>query len=123
MFYLAQHGVSMSFFKSLILAIFATLFLTYVLGSSFIEMLDIDVYMGNELIEPLKAISISAIVVVLLVLLALAIVLSVFGSIIFIVMLVLGGFAMVMIGVFWPILLIAGIIWLVTKQPKKVQYN
>ncbi|MEW6989110.1 hypothetical protein AADZ91_00360 [Colwelliaceae bacterium 6441] len=113
----------MSFFKSLILAIFATLFLTYVLGSSFIEMLDIDVYMGNELIEPLKAISISAIVVVLLVLLALAIVLSVFGSIIFIVMLVLGGFAMVMIGVFWPILLIAGIIWLVTKQPKKVQYN
>jgi hypothetical protein len=113
----------MSFFKSLILAIFATLFLTYVLGSSFIEMLDIDVYMGDELIEPLKAISISAVVVVLLVLLALAIVLSVFGSLIFIAMLVVGGFAMVMIGVFWPILLIAGIIWLITRDKKAVQYQ
>ena len=113
----------MSFFKSLILAIFATLFLTYVLGSSFIEMLDIDVYMGDELIEPLKAISISAVVVVCLVLLALAIVLSVFGSLIFIAMLILGGFAMVMIGVFWPILLIAGIIWLITRDKKAVQYQ
>lgn len=113
----------MSFFKSLILAIFATLFLTYVLGSSFIEMLDIDVYMGDELIEPLKAISISAVVVVLLVLLALAIVLSVFGSLIFIAMLILGGFAMVMIGVFWPILLIAGIIRLITRDKKAVQYQ
>jgi hypothetical protein len=113
----------MSFFKSLILAIFATLFLTYVLGTSFIEMLDIDVYMGDELIEPLKAISISALVVVLLVLLALAIVLSVFGSLIFIAMLVFGGFALLMIGVFWPIFLIAGIIWLITRDKKKVQYQ
>jgi hypothetical protein len=113
----------MSFFKSLLLAIFATLFLTYVLGSSFIEMLDIDVYMGNELIEPLKAISISALVIVILVLVALAIVLSVFGSLIFISMLVLGCFAMVMVGIFWPILLIAGVIWLVTRDTKKVQYR
>jgi hypothetical protein len=113
----------MSFFKSLILAIFATLFLTYVLGTSFIEMLDIDVYMGNELIEPLKAISISAVVVVILVLLALAIVLSVFGSLIFIAMLILGGFAMLMIGVFWPIFLIAGIIWLITREKKSEQYQ
>ncbi len=113
----------MSFFKSLLLAIFATLFLTYVLGVSFIEMLDIDVYMDDQLIEPLKAISISAVVVVLLVLAALAIVLSVFGSIIFISFLVLGSLAMVMIGVFWPILLVAGVIWLVTKDKRKQQYS
>jgi len=68
---------------------------------------------GNELIEPLKAISISAVVVVLLVLLALAIMLSVFGSLIFIAMLVWGGFTMIMVGVFW----------LVTKDSKKVQYR
>lgn len=113
----------MSFFKSLLLAIFATLFITYVLGSSFIELLNINVYMDDEIIEPLKAISISAVVVVLLVLLALAIVLSVFGSIIFIVMLVLGAGAMVMIGVFWPILLIAGVIWLLTRSNNNTQYN
>ncbi len=113
----------MSFFKSLLLAIFATLFITYVLGSSFIELLNIDVYMDDEIIEPLKAISISAVVVVLLVLLALAIVLSVFGSIIFIVMLILGAGAMVMIGVFWPILLIAGVIWLLTRSKNNAQYS
>jgi len=113
----------MSFLKSLTLAIFATLFLTYVFGVSIMEMLDVDVYVGNELIEPLKAISISALVVVLLVVVALAIVLSVFGSIIFVTMLVLGTVAMVMIGVFWPILLIAGVIWLITRDKKSQQYQ
>jgi len=111
----------MSFFKSLLLAIIATIFLTYVMGSSLIEMLDIDVYMGEELIEPLKAISISAIVIVLLVLAALAIVLSVFGTVIFIGLLIFGGIALALIGVFWPVLLIAGLIWVLTKDKKQAQ--
>jgi dolichol kinase len=113
----------MSFFKSLLLALLATLFLTYVLGVSFIELLDVDVYMGDQLIEPLKAISISAVVVVLIVLAALAIVLSVFGSIIFITLLILGSIGMVMIGIFWPVFLIAGVIWLMTRDKKKQQYT
>ena len=96
----------MTFFKSLLLAILATLFLTYVLGTSFLEMLDIDVYMDGQLIEPLKAIGVSAVATVILVLIALAIVLSVFGSLIFIGLLVVGSIVMVAIGVFWPILLI-----------------
>ncbi|MBL4822501.1 MAG: hypothetical protein JKX90_03120 [Colwellia sp.] len=106
----------MTFFKSLLLAIFATLFLTYVLGISFLELLDIDVYMDGELIEPLKAIGVSALASVILVLIALAIVLSVFGSFIFISLLILGSVAMVAIGVFWPVLLIAVVIWLVTRN-------
>jgi len=122
LFHLAKEK-QMSFFKSLLLAIFATLFLTYVLGISLIEMLNIDVYMDERHIEPLKAISISAVVVVLLVLLALAIVLSVFGSLIFIGMLCFGAIAMVMIGVFWPVLLIGMIIWLVTRDKRKQHYN
>ncbi|MFT5815851.1 MAG: hypothetical protein ACI9VT_003627 [Psychroserpens sp.] len=108
----------MSFIKSLFLAIFATLFLTYVLGVSFIEFLDI--YMDEQVVEPLKAISFSALVVVLLVLVALAISMSVFGSLIFVVMLLLGGFAMLLVGVFWPILLVASVIWLVTRDKKPV---
>ena len=112
----------MSFFKSLCLAIFATMFLTYVLGTSLIELLDVDIYIGEQLIEPLKAISISALVVVLLVLVALAIAMSVFGSLIFIVILVLGGGAMLLIGVFWPIILIAMVIWLVTRDKRTPQY-
>lgn len=110
-------------FKSLVLAILATIFLTFVLGSSLIELLDVDVYMGNQLIEPLKAISLSAIVVVLLVIAALAIVLSVFGTIIFVGLLIFGGIALALIGVFWPVLLIAGLIWLVVRDKPSPQYN
>jgi hypothetical protein len=112
----------MTFFKSLFLAIFATMFLTYVLGVSLIELLDVDIYMGERLIEPLKAISISALVVVLLVLVALAIAMSVFGSLIFVAMLVLGGGAMLVIGVFWPIILVAVVIWLMCRDKKVAHY-
>ena len=110
----------MSFFKSLMLAIFATLFLTYVLGISFIEIFNVDLYVGEELIEPLKAISVSALVMVILVLAAFAIVLSVFGSIIFIGMMIFGALAMVMIGVFWPVFFIAIVIWLMVRDQKQV---
>ena len=106
----------MTFFKSLLLAIFATLFLTYVLGVSFLELLDINVYMDGELIEPLKAIGVSAVATVILVLIALTIVLSVFGSLIFAGLLIAGSLAMVAIGIFWPVLLIAVVIWLVTRN-------
>ncbi len=113
----------MSFFKSLLLAIFATLFLTYVLGTGFLELFDINVYMDGELIEPLKAIGASAVATVILVLIALAIVLSVFGSLIFVGLLIAGSLAMVAVGVFWPVLLIAVVIWLVTRNKSEKQYN
>ena len=113
----------MTFFKSLLLAIFATLFLTYVLGVSFLELFDINVYMDGELIEPLKAIGVSAVATVLLVLIALAIILSVFGSLIFIGLLIAGSLVMVAVGVFWPVLLIAVIIWLVTRNKNGVRDN
>ena len=106
----------MSFFKSLVLAILATIFLTFVMGTSFLQLFDINVHMNGEVVAPLTAIGVSAVATVVLVLIALAIVLSVFGSIIFIGLLVAGSLAMVAIGVFWPVFLIAGIIWLVTRK-------
>jgi len=113
----------MTFFKSLLLAIFSTLFLTYVLGASFLELFDINVYMDGELIEPLKAIGVSAVATVILVLIALAIVLSVFGSLIFVGLLIVGSLIMVAVGVFWPVLLIATIIWLMTRNHSGKQYT
>jgi len=113
----------MTFFKSLVLAIFATIFLTYVFGTSFLQLFDINVYMDGELVEPLKAIGVSALATVILVLIALAIVLSVFGSLIFIGLLIAGAIAMVAIGVFWPVFLIAGVIWLVTRNKPAKQYE
>jgi hypothetical protein len=112
----------MSFFKSLMLAILASIFLTYVFGASFLALFDVDVVIDGQLIEPIKAISASALVVVILVLVALAIVLSVFGSIIFAIMMVMGCFAMFAVGVFWPVLLIAFVIWVISRDKPNQYY-
>lgn len=111
----------MTFFKSLLLAILATLFLTYVLGVGFLELLNINVYMNGDLIEPLKAIGVSAVVIVMLLFIALAIILSVFGSLIFIGLLIIGSIIMAAVGVFWPILLLAVAIWLVSRNSDVVE--
>jgi len=113
----------MSFFKSLLLAIIATCFLTYALGISVMEIFDVDIYMDDEVVEPIKAISVSAIAVIVLVLLAAAIILSVFGSIIFIFMLTFGAIALVALGVFWPIFLIATAIWLLSRDKQDKYYQ
>jgi hypothetical protein len=112
----------MTFFKSLLLAIFVTLFLTYVLGVSFLEFFNINVTMNDELIEPLKAIGVSAVATVVLVLIALAIVFSVFGSLIFISLLIAGALIMLVVGVFWPIFLIAAVIWLMAGDKANKQH-
>ncbi len=113
----------MSFFKSLVLAIVATLFITYVLGAGLLDVFDINITVDQEVIEPLKAISISALVMVCLVLAALAIVFTVFGSIIFIGMMVFGALILGAIGIFWPILLVALAIWLVCREKPQAQYR
>lgn len=107
----------MSFFKSFVLAIIATLMLTYVFGVSFIEWFNISIYLEDEYVQPFAAISLSALVVVILVIVAIAIIVSVFGSIIFVVMLSVGAIMLLSIGIFWPILLIALLIWLCCREP------
>lgn len=106
----------MSFLKSLCLAILATVFLTFVLGISLLDIFDIDVYMDEQLVEPLKTISVSALVAVALVVAAMAIVLTVFGTIIFAGILIVGSLALVTVGVFWPIFLAAFVIWLIARD-------
>jgi len=112
----------MSFLKSLTLAILATIFLTYVFGVGMLELMNLDVMIDGEVIEPLKAIGVSALIVVLLVVIALAIVLSVFGGLIFIGLILFGSIAMVTVGVFWPILLMAVAIWLLSRNKQPRQY-
>ncbi len=112
----------MSFLKSLILAILASIFLTYVLGASFLSLFDVNVAVNGSLIEALQAMTASALVVGILVVVALAIVLSVFGSIIFAAMLILSCSVMVAIGVFWPVLLVAVVIWLISRDKQNKQY-
>ena len=112
----------MSFLKSLMLAILATIFLTYVFGVGMLELMNVHVMMDGEIIEPLKAIGVSAVVVVLLVVIALAIVLSVFGSLIFIGLVLFGSIAMVTVAIFWPILLMAVVIWAFSRNKDTKRY-
>lgn len=106
----------MSFIKSLFLAILATIFLTYVLGVGLLDLLNVDVYMDEKHVEPLKAIGVAAILAIVLVVAALAIVLTVFGSIIFVGLLIVGSIGLVAIGVFWPVILAAVVIWLLLRE-------
>ena len=111
----------MTFFKSLILAIVVTLTLTYVFGVSLLNWFDISIYLDDKHVEPLTAISVSALIAVALVVAVLAIVLSVFGTLIFTALMLFGGLLLVGVGMFWPVLLIALIIWLCTKNKPVAQ--
>jgi len=113
----------MSFIKSLILAIAATFLLTYFLGASFLEMLGIevanDISFKHELTESFKAISLSALAAIVIFAVAVTLFLGVFGTVILVAMLVIGAVLMFMLGAFWPICLLALVIWLMTRDSKR----
>jgi hypothetical protein len=117
----------MSFFKSLLLAIITTVLLTYFLGASFLEFFGIDgvtdANIKDGVLAPIQAISVSALISVLLIIAGLAVVLSVFGSIFLVMMLVFGVVVMAMIGAFWPILLVGFVIWLMVRDTSKAAYS
>lgn len=106
----------MSFFKSFLLAIIATVFLTYIFGASMVEMMNLHVMVDGEAVAPLAAIGFSALVIAIMVVVALTIALSMFGGFIFLTLLIVGGIGMLFIGVFWPVLLIAVAIWLFSRN-------
>jgi|GEM_PF-641239 len=106
----------MTFFKSLILAIIATIFLTYMFETSIVELLNVDLYINDKLIEPITDFGISAFIVALITIVTLVIVLSVFGSLFFVGILGVGAIILSLIGLIWPMVLAAFIIWLVTKN-------
>ena len=115
----------MSFFKSLLLAIVATFLLTYFLGASVLELLGLDVTndvnVKKQLAESLKAISISALLAILASIIVVTVVLGVFGAVIFAVLLVAGVVFMFLLGAFWPICLVAFVIWLMVRDSNNTE--
>lgn len=109
----------MSFFKSFLIAVAATLFLTYAFGANMIEMMNLHVMLDGEALAPITAIGFSALIVAIMAVIALTIVLSMFGSLVFIALLIVGGIGMFFVGVFWPVLLMAIVIWLFSKNSHK----
>ncbi|WP_068544252.1 hypothetical protein [Thalassotalea crassostreae] len=113
----------MTFFKSLLLAIMATILMTYILGISVIDWFNIDIYIDQDKIEPIQAISMSALAAVVMVLVALAIILSIFGALIFTVMALVATFVVFGLSVFWPVLIVALLIYACTRDKPQSQYN
>lgn len=111
----------MSFAKSLLLAIIAALLLTYVFGTGLMELLGVHIYLDDDLVSPLQAISVSALFVVLAVLVAAAIIISVFGGIIFIGVVIVCALGAAFLSVFWPILLFALVIYLLVREKPSQQ--
>lgn len=112
----------MSFLKALILAIIATLLLTYFLGASFLELLGIDVAnninVNNELMASFKTISFSALAAILAIVVIVTVLLGVFGIVFCIAMFVVGAVFAVMLGAFWPLCLLVFVIWAITRESK-----
>ena len=109
----------MTFVKSLMLAVIITLLLTYLLGASILNWLDIDIIMHNQVVESMQAISISVVITVILVVLLLALVFSIFGLMMFVAMLGAGAVFMLSLSFLWPVFLIMLVVWLVSDKPAK----
>ncbi|TKB45302.1 hypothetical protein [Thalassotalea mangrovi] len=107
----------MSFAKSLILAILATLLLTYLFGNTVFSWLDMDIVVDDHVVEPIEGIAIAALVGIILFVVGLAVFISVFGTLILVVLGALIGLAFVGLTVFWPVLLVGFIVWLLCKEP------
>ncbi|QDP00192.1 hypothetical protein [Thalassotalea sp. PS06] len=107
----------MSFTKSLLLAIIATLLLTYLFGNTVFSWLGVDIVVDDHVVEPIEGIAIAALVGVILFVVGLTIFISVFGTLILVLLAALAGLAFVGLTVFWPILLIGFIVWLLCKEP------
>lgn len=115
----------MSFLKSLLLAIIAIFILSYVFGlfsfashsfdNNAAALTHMHVVFNGEVLEPIKALGLSAVFVVLLFMLALVAVFSVFGGLFFIALFILGCVVMFTLSTFWPILMIAFAIWGISK--------
>ena len=106
----------MKFLKALTLAVFISFLLTYVFGVSLMQWFDISIYMDQQPLEPFHAISYSALLVVTIVMAVMIILLSVFGTIIFIGLLAIGGILMLLSGFIWPVFFIAFVIWVFLKD-------
>ncbi|MDN3653774.1 hypothetical protein QWY77_13595 [Thalassotalea ponticola] len=106
----------MNFFKALALAIVATVVITWALGTSLIELFNISLYVDQQVVSSWAAVSVAALVAVVVALVTAAILVSVFSLVIFLLLALFVGLAVMGLGVFWPVLLLAFIVYLLSSN-------
>lgn len=112
----------MSFFKALITAILVTLLVTYFLGSSILQFFDVNIAHSSWQ-ESIEAINVSAVFALFVLFLGSFIILTVFGTVILLVtlfFLVIFGFVL---GTFWPIILVAFVLYYLCRDKKSDDYH
>ncbi|WP_371186807.1 hypothetical protein [Thalassotalea maritima] len=106
----------MKFFKALLLAIVVSVLLTWALGISTLELLGIGDALAEQHINLLSAVSYSALAVVVIGIVLTVILVSVFGLIAFIGISVVAGLLALGVGMAWPFILVAFVIYFCTRE-------
>ncbi|KXI29532.1 hypothetical protein [Paraglaciecola hydrolytica] len=102
--------------KNLILAILIAIVLTVCVGSIATQWLDLRVQIDQQWVEPFMTILLITVVVAILVIVGFAVAVSVFGALLFALCAGLVGLFIAGLSVFWPVLLIAFIIYYLVKD-------
>lgn len=112
----------MAFFKALIIAILVTLFITYFLGTSILDFIEYGTLSHASWLESMKTINLSALATLSIIVLVSFALLTVFGTIILLVALCLGAIILFMLGAFWPLILIACVLYYLCRDKRDDDY-
>ena len=112
----------MNVLKSLLLAMLIVALIACTLGTGVFDLSNIHIVINNHHLEPFYTIILSVLAAVVIIIAGLAFVMSIIGGLLFITLLVCCSIFLWLLGVFWPIVLVAVVIWLCSSK-KTVHYN
>jgi len=114
----------MNLLKNLALAVLIAILITYSLGYAASDLLNIQVQLDNNFVEPVTSLIVMIVVGVVLVLVGFAVALSVFAAIGFALFAILAALVFAGLGSIWPILLaVVIIIWALKDKKHEDRYS
>tara|TARA_R110000772_G_scaffold206614_1_gene317191 strand:- start:11806 stop:12222 length:417 start_codon:yes stop_codon:yes gene_type:complete len=114
----------MNLLKNLALAVLIAILITYSLGYAASDLLNIQVQLDNNFVEPVTSLIVMIVVGVVLVLVGFAVALSVFAAIGFALFAILAALIFAGLGSIWPILLaVVIIIWALKDKKHEDRYS
>lgn len=108
----------MSIIKATLIAIIATLMLTYFFGASVTYWFTGSYEPYNNFVEHVSQVNKTALLSIIMVFIALFVALLLFGALLAVVLTIFVVIALAILGVFWPVLLVAVVIYLLCRKPK-----
>lgn len=112
----------MSLLKSFLLALLIVVCLTCMFGKGVFDLSNVQVMINHHHLEPLSTVILSVLAAMVIIIAGLAFIMSFIGGLLFITLLVCGSIFLCLLGVFWPIVMVAFVIWLCSSK-KAVHYN